>query len=269
MEILKKIKVKMEYQFTAQNIIDEGRTTQEAIDEIKKWIIESDDLPKSIPEQMIVVFLLSCNNEIEATKATVKAYFYCKKNGPEIHDNRDLHLPDVAKALRTVKMSSIPNRTKDNDVIHFFKLHDSKLSSFDLASLMKISYMLLDVSQEKNPPDGLIVVIDMKGFGLLHLTKFNYGLLKKYMQFLQEGMPLQIRSIHVLNSVYFFDKVLSILKMVMKSELIEMLKIHTPSVDMQAFFKEHVPIECMPKDYGGEAPSVDELHDRTLKQLDQ
>lgn len=59
-------------------------------------------------------------------------------------------------------MSSIPVRTDENYVVHFFKLHDGNYKNFDLVSLMKLSYMLLDITQEKNLPRGLIVVIDTK-----------------------------------------------------------------------------------------------------------
>lgn len=60
-------------------------------------------------------------------------------------------------------MASIPVRTKENYIVHFFKIVDSSVSKFDLIPKMKLSYMLLDVTQKNNPPDGLIVVIDMKG----------------------------------------------------------------------------------------------------------
>lgn len=66
-------------------------------------------------------------------------------------------------------MSSIPVRTEDNDVIHYFNLHDNNYQNFDLVTIMKISYMLIDIAQEKNPPDGLIVVIDAKGVRYIHI----------------------------------------------------------------------------------------------------
>lgn len=63
-------------------------------------------------------------------------------------------------------LSSIPVRTDINDVIHYFKLSDTNYKNFDLVSIMKITYMLMDISQEKNPPDGLIVLIDAKGVSI-------------------------------------------------------------------------------------------------------
>lgn len=58
----------------------------------------------------------------------------------------------------------------------------------------------------------------------MHLTKLNYTALKKYIQFLQEAFPIQMKAIHILNAVYFFDKILNILKVFMKSDLIKMVR---------------------------------------------
>nr|CAI5865863.1 unnamed protein product [Callosobruchus analis] len=156
---------KLEFNFTAQDVIDQGRTKREHVDEITEWLPVSGDklVPAALDEQVIVLFLLSCKNDVEFTKKTILAFYGCKKAAPEIHDNRDLKRPDIKLALNTIHMSSIPIRTDDNCAIHYFKLHDTNYHNFDLYAIMKISYMLLDVTLKNNPPDGLIVVIDMKG----------------------------------------------------------------------------------------------------------
>lgn len=60
-------------------------------------------------------------------------------------------------------MCSIPVRTDEDYAIHYFRLNDTSYSNFDLVPIMKLSYMLLDITQERHPPNGLIVVIDMTG----------------------------------------------------------------------------------------------------------
>lgn len=60
-------------------------------------------------------------------------------------------------------MLSLPVRTDNNDVIHYFKLNDTDYKNFDLVTIMKASYMLIDIAQETNPPNGVIVIIDAKG----------------------------------------------------------------------------------------------------------
>ncbi|CAH1953521.1 unnamed protein product [Acanthoscelides obtectus] len=259
---------RLEFNFTAQDVIDQGRTKREYIDEIKEWLPNSGDklVPPALEEQMVILFLLSCKNDVEFTKKTILAFYRCKKNAPEIHDNRDLKRLDVKLALNTIHMSSIPERTDDNCSIHYFKLHDTSYHNFDLYAIMKISYMLVDVTLKNNPPDGLIVIIDMKGMGLMHMTKLKVGAIKKYFQFLQEGFPMKLRVIYVINAVYFMDKIMSIIRVFMKSELVDMLKIYPADMPNEKLH-ELVPKKCWPRDYGGDLPSERDLHDFTMDQL--
>lgn len=93
----------MEFNFTAEEVINEDRTTLEAVKTIQSWINEkSTNLPK-IPDQMIVIFLLSCDNVISATQNTIKAYYTCKKNGPELYDDRDVQEnEELQKSLKVM-----------------------------------------------------------------------------------------------------------------------------------------------------------------------
>lgn len=65
----------------------------------------------------------------------------------------------------------------------------------------------------------------------MHLTKFKLGLIKKYIQFLQEGFPLKLREIHILNAAYLIYKIMDMVKMFMKSELLDLVSIY------QLFYK--------------------------------
>ncbi|XP_030757202.1 alpha-tocopherol transfer protein-like [Sitophilus oryzae] len=258
--------LKLPYKFTSEQIVKEGRTSFENIEVVKRWLDSVDD--QNIPviqDELIVIFLLSCDNDIPLTKKTIKMYYQCKKQAPDIFDDKDMSRSDLQKGLNTVHMSSIPVRTEENYVVHFFKLNDPSYSNFDLVPIMKLSYMLLDITQEENLPNGLIAVIDMRGFSLMHLTRLKLTAIKNYLQFLQEGIPLQLKVIHVLNAVYFFDKIMNIIKVFMKTELINMIKVHPPNIESEKLFSL-IPKQCLPEEYGGDLPSIEVLHEKTVKQ---
>ena len=61
----------------------------------------------------------------------------------------------------------------------------------------------------------------MKGVGLMHLTRINLSSIKKFFQYLQEGVPGKLKAIHILNVVSFFDKILSLIKPFMKAEILK------------------------------------------------
>ncbi|XP_057658030.1 alpha-tocopherol transfer protein-like isoform X1 [Diorhabda carinulata] len=258
----------LEYHFKTEDLVAEGRTSRENMEEIRTFVSNLDDkyVPTRIQDEIILIFLISCANDVALTKKTILSYYYLKKHGPEIYDDRDLNRSDIQLALNTIHMSSIPVRTDDNDVIHYFNIHDTNYRNFELVPIMKVSYMLMDVAHEKNPPNGLIVLIDMKGLSLMHMTRMKMGAIKKYLSFLQEGFPMRLKVIHLINSVYFMDKLLAILKVFMKSELMSMLHIHPPGLKEEELFKL-IPKNCLPMEYGGDLPSESELHQKTIEQF--
>ncbi|XP_023012904.2 alpha-tocopherol transfer protein-like isoform X1 [Leptinotarsa decemlineata] len=262
------ITMELDYKWTPEDIFAKGMTTKEDLETIKTWLSTLNDeyLPPNIQDHLLVLFLISCVNNIELTKKTILSYYKLKQHAPEIFDDRNLKRSELQTALNTIHLSSIPVRTDEGDVIHYFKLNDSNYNNFDLVQAMKVSYMIMDVTHEKNPPPGLIVLIDMKGFGLMHMTKLKIGAVKKYFSFLQEALPLRMKEIHILNSVYFIDKILALIKVFMKSELMDLVHFHSPGIEQEKMF-EIAPKKCLPKDYGGDLPSASELHDITLQQF--
>lgn len=78
----------LEFGFTSTQIIQEGRVAQSDIDETKAWLLEQ-DLP-DLQDQQIVLFLLSCNNDKEATRKTIIANYSTKRSSPRYFTKRDV-----------------------------------------------------------------------------------------------------------------------------------------------------------------------------------
>ncbi|XP_068901556.1 alpha-tocopherol transfer protein-like [Tenebrio molitor] len=256
----------LQYKFKVETIIHEGRTTQSAIDEVKD-LLKTTSLPV-LQDEFITLFLLSCQNHASHTKNTIEAYFRIKKTAPHIFNHRDIDSDDdVMKAMKVMAYCSIPTRMENNVAIHFFKLMDNNYRNFDMTSVFKLSVMLTDITQRHDPPNEIIVVADMKGLGLMHLTCVKIGMMRTYFEFLQEGIPAKIKAIHILNANYVSEKILAACKLFMKSDLLTVTKTHPPEADMDQFYKDCVPAKCLPKECGGDLPSVQELNERTMEQF--
>lgn len=63
----------------------------------------------------------------------------------------------------------------------------------------------------------------MKGVSLSHLTRLSVKSIKRFVQYLQDGLPAKLKAIHILNVVPFFDKILSIMKPFMKADILNMV----------------------------------------------
>lgn len=113
--------------------------------------------------------------------------------------------------------------------------------------------------------DGDIPIFDMTGFSYRHLTKLSLSTLRCYMKFTQEAFPVRLKQIHLINVSPVLNRVLMILRPFMKTRVSELLNFHAPNT--QTLF-EHVPIEVLPFEYGGNAGSMQEIKKCFIKQLE-
>ncbi|KAI8442109.1 hypothetical protein MSG28_005735 [Choristoneura fumiferana] len=83
----------------------------------------------------------------------------------------------------------------------------------------------------------------------------NFTLLRYFRYTFYEGYGIKVKGIHLLNAPSFVDKFVFLLKQGMKQKVAERIHVHSTYEDLH----EQVPKEILPKDYGGDAPSVEKL----------
>lgn len=95
--------MKPQFKFTVQTVIDDGRVSCEEIEEIRTWLMRTNE--EAIPElcdEQIALFLMSCDRDKELTKNTIRAYYRVKRNAPELFDRRDLERSDLMHQLQVL-----------------------------------------------------------------------------------------------------------------------------------------------------------------------
>ncbi|XP_019879892.2 alpha-tocopherol transfer protein-like [Aethina tumida] len=256
------------FTWCAQEKINDGSTSRQNVEEIKKWLDQHPNIPK-INEEQIVLFLIACKNDLMATTSTINSYFKCRQNAPEFFSNRHVEFESLKQTIEVIESAVMTNMTKDNYAVIFSRLKDTNYWNWNVESSIKYLFMCLDLAIQEHPVKGYIAVFDMKGLGLMHLTRLKVGPLRKFFAYLQEGLPCQLKEIHILNCTYIFDKLLLIIRPFMKKELLDMLKTHQSSYDMNEFFEHHAPQHCIPEDYGGCLPTMAVLCKQTLEKFKQ
>ncbi|GLV38420.1 uncharacterized protein CBL_13029 [Carabus blaptoides fortunei] len=254
------------YGFVVQDLIAKGRMKHEDMIVLKEWLQNQDDMPKFTDETM-ALFFLACKNHVENTKKCARNYYLAAKDGPELFNDRDITRIDIQSQLKILNFCVMPQRTDEGYVVTLHRLVDYEASLYHMDVAMKVLFMTMDTSLYDDPPTGIITLFDMKGVGLKHLTRIKLGAMKKFFFYVQEALPLQLRAIHVLNIVWFFDKIFKLVKPFIKPEVIEQLYLHTSSVNMDEFYNKCIPKKCLPSDYGGDLDSVRELQKITDKKL--
>ena len=61
--------------------------------------------------------------------------------------------------------------------------------------------------------------------GFMHLTCLRMSSVISYLKYVQDGVPLKIRDVHILNCNYVFDRAIDLFKMFIKSELMKIVSV--------------------------------------------
>ncbi|CAH1982463.1 unnamed protein product [Acanthoscelides obtectus] len=234
---------------------------KEDIKNLKEWAEMQPHLPK-MTELQLILFLQSCYYSNELAKTTIDIYFTVKTLCPDIFANRSIKDPAVKLAATTMLASILPKRTPNGDTVIFFKLMDNNPDNFNFALQIRCFDMItLSHHHREGPQNGITILFDMQGIVFGHFLKLSVVIMKKLLYYLQEGMPIRLKSLQYFNIPSFMDKILALMKPFMKKELYDSIQIHTTMESLYA----QVPKDILPQEYGGSCESLKNLHDKFLK----
>lgn len=80
----------------------------------------------------------------------------------------------------------------------------------------------------------------MKGLRLSHLTKVQFTPLRHFMAYIQEAHPVRLKRIDVINTPFFINQVMAIVRPLINKELMDLLHFTTESASSV------LPLEFLP-----------------------
>lgn len=229
---------------------------------VLEWIKKESHLP-NLNELEVILFVYSCYNRVELAKQTIDIYYTTRTHCPEFFSNRDINGSDVSNAMNVVAVAPLPHTTPAGQKIIISKLINFEPNEFNFVDAIKLYFMCVDLwLMEQGIADGHILIIDMDGCALGHVLRLGPFVMKKFLYFLQEALPVRLKGFHFVNVVPFMDKILAIMRPFMKKELMDVMHLHTTMETLH----QHVPKESLPKELGG---SLDSIHDFYRKFYDK
>ncbi|XP_060532685.1 alpha-tocopherol transfer protein-like [Cylas formicarius] len=227
---------------------------------IKTWMSTQSHLPE-ISDDYVHLFLHACYYSMEKTKSALECYFSIKAAHPTIFDSRDPEDQKLKTVLELGYLLRLPKTTPEGYRVLLYSVKDSDASKMNFNDVVKGFCMYNDVVlSEDGLQEGYIVLFDMKGVSIGHLARVSLPALKCFMYYIQDAHPCRLKAIHVLNTASWIQHVMRLIVPLTRSELLSLVRFHKGNVP------EDFPIELLPMDYGGEAPTVEEL-DATTREL--
>lgn len=139
-------------------------------------------------------------------------------------------------------MVAMPKTTPEGYQILIYRLSDTDPSKMKFGEAVKAFCMFNDVRiSEDKLAQGYVVVFDMKGLRLGHLTRIKFGPLKTYMSYIQEAHPVRLKKIYIVNTNIFINQIMNLVKPLIKSELLGLLEFTSQGPS------EKIPLELLPE----------------------
>lgn len=156
----------------------------------------------------LLLFLNAGKNDVNKSSKLLHNYYKIKKSTPKFFSNRDVDSKEIQDCLDNQNYVRLPV-TPDNCYLIFHRLSndDPKYYNFDAAAKTFIMLNETDFYHE-GPRSGIVFLFDLTGVGFKHLFKPSISSMRKGIKFLEEGMPCEIKAVHVLNAGYMFEKIL-------------------------------------------------------------
>ncbi|XP_031639373.1 retinaldehyde-binding protein 1-like [Contarinia nasturtii] len=125
-------------------------------------------------------------------------------------------------------MISMPKLTKEGYQVLIYRLIDNDPSKINFADAIKGFCMFNDIRlSEDLLAEGYIVIFDMKGIRLGHISRVSMGPLRSFMSYIQNAHPARLKSIWICHAASFVNQVMSLVKPLIKSELMSLLHFTT------------------------------------------
>ncbi|XP_071639618.1 alpha-tocopherol transfer protein-like [Temnothorax longispinosus] len=231
---------------------------------LREWCEKQPHLPK-ISDSELALFLHSNYYRLEPTKTTIDTFYTVRTHVPEFFCNRDPNNnKELKKAFETVTEQVLEGTTKEGYKIFYGRLLDSDPSHVVYNDVLKFLNMVIDLClYTEGTYEGYIILFDVKNVSFGHVGRLSPMVLKKWLYYLQEGLPVRLKGFHFMNSSPVMDVIMNMMRPFMKKQLMDMLHMHTTSDTLEKF----IPLEVLPNESGGQAGSLQELHDKQVKKL--
>lgn len=133
---------------------------------------------------------------------------------------------------------------------------------------VKCFIMKSEIYTFKNGPrDGSIFLMDFIGFTFQYIFKPSLRSLIKGIRFGQEASPMVVKEIHILNTPYFVEYFMRIIRPFVWGEMLARVHFHPVDIDWDNFYEKFIPKSHLPSDYGGDLESLEVLHNRQCEEF--
>ncbi|XP_050430365.1 retinol-binding protein pinta-like [Adelges cooleyi] len=255
------------YKITPQQEYERNpKLSENDVQELLKWANDNINVNGKLTDIQIIMFLHACNYDRENAKKVISQYFTLRAKKCAIYfRGRDPTHPFNQKQFDVVNINILEDEVERYSYIWTsLKIGDASQYYPNVAA--KLTFMAIELKQvEKGTMPGYRILIDSRKFGLSHALRYSLSNAKNLMTYVQEATPFIIEQIYIINVTPGIERIYSTMKPFMSAALIN--KIVIKSVSKTEELLKSLPQHVVPKDFGGQAPTLQESMDKLRAEM--
>lgn len=255
----------------SETLGENEKCLKEDVAALKAWISKNPHLHNNIrtDEAYLTMFLRGCKFSLEKTKEKLDLHHSIKALLPECYANWD---PFEGRAQELLKAGAfLPLRGYDKKGRFVLLIREGAINpaKITFGDVMKVSSMVAAVALRNDDQAeicGFVMVNDSKESTMQHAAMYmNPVMLKKAMANM-EGHPLRPKALHLLNIPPVMKTVVDLWNGMQKDKMKKRTHVHSKG----DFSKLHEDLgkDVLPKEYGGNNGSIQELTDYWRTQVE-
>ena len=240
-------------QFCAEILNETAETRTEALTTLKAWASNNPQLHINADDDSLIPFLRGCKFDIPRTQKKLTDYYTMKRDIPEWYANRDPTLPQIQDLVKLGVFVPLKDH-HENQLVVIIRTAAHNPSIHKQDDVFKAGNMVLDVATKDDEMAqiyGIIAIFDMTGVGLGHARQMTPGIIKKAVRSWQ-NYHCRPKRLEFINAPVYINVVLSIFKGFMSDKLKSRVQVHYTNYKI-------VPKEILPKEYGGDGESLEDI----------
>ncbi|GAA6095922.1 alpha-tocopherol transfer protein-like isoform X1 [Tachysurus ichikawai] len=183
-------------------------------------------------------------------------YHSSRRTWPEVF--QDLKPSAVKHVLELGFLTVLPRPDPQGRYILCLRPGKWTPNDYPFVDNIRAIYLTLEklIQPEESQVNGIVILVDYTGVGLSQASNPGPLLAKKVVSILQDGFPIRIKAVNIINEPRIFKGIFAIIKPFLKEKMAERFVLH--GSDLSSLHRV-IPRSVLPQEYGG----VDGRLDRT------
>uniref|UniRef100_A0A8C5QA41 Alpha tocopherol transfer protein like n=1 Tax=Leptobrachium leishanense TaxID=445787 RepID=A0A8C5QA41_9ANUR len=212
------------------------------------------NLRTRVDDGFLLRFLRARKFDYDRALQLLVNYYSCRKNWPEVFS--DLRPSAIKPVLDSGFVTVLPHTDHMGRRIVCMRPGQWNPRHYPITENVRAMYLTLEklVESEETQVNGIVLLADYSGVGLSQASHLGPFIAKKVTGILQDGFPIRIKAVNVINEPMIFKGIFAILRPFLKEKLVKRFFLH--GSDLNSLHK-NFPKSTLPVEYGGTAGKLE------------